>query len=145
MNWFVTKTYKKDIEALVARGTVGTCGHEPLVIARIEVDSFCRSELDGDGCAMCASCAEQHRRSEGEEKVVCRDCSTTKPRSETWEWEWYDFYAAQGDKALVVCKECWQLPKHRQRMADDLDSARREDEEAEARAARRASNRSGWY
>jgi hypothetical protein len=30
-------------------------------------------------------------------------------------------------------------------MADDLDSARREDEEAEARAARRASNRSGWY
>ena len=68
---------------------------------------------------VCSNCLRASREAEAAEMVCCADCLVRKPRRETREWKWYDFYAPQGDEPRCVCKECWKLPMHQERMADD--------------------------
>lgn len=143
MNWFTKRFDKESINRAVADGGNDRCEH---VDADGSLAFSVGTESDSFGsesyitCKSCFSAAEER---EGKELCHCRDCGLDKPKSETSEWTWFDFYAPQGDEAVVICKECWVLPKHKQRLADDRDHARREDEEVEARAVRRSSSRAG--
>lgn len=69
--------------------------------------------------ATCEACTQAMEKAAAEEVVVCGDCKQPKPRSQTRQWRWYDFYAAQGDVPYCVCHECWKSPGHQRRMAKD--------------------------
>ena len=64
---------------------------------------------------------------EDEEMTFCHDCKKTEKAKETIKWRWYDFYAEQGDEALVICRECWKAPRHQDRMANDRAERDEED------------------
>lgn len=51
-----------------------------------------------------------------------------KQQRDTISWRWYDFYAAQGDEPLTVCKECLVKPKHVSRVKKDRADAAAERE-----------------
>ena len=70
-------------------------------------------------------CTEK-ARDEDEKNVCCHDCKAVVPRKVTIAWRWYDFYAAQGDIPITVCRDCQKAPRHPERMRRD-----REDYEAE--------------
>lgn len=53
------------------------------------------------------------------EIVRCNDCKQDKFKYLTGEWRWYDFYAPQGDEALIICDCCWKLTRHQRRLAED--------------------------
>ena len=88
-----------------------------------EMDSF---GLVGE-YAVCKDCYDKEVQRQKQETVTCRDCGEEKPRSETSEWRWYDFYAPQGDEPLTICHDCWDKPTHKNRRAQDK---RDRDEEA---------------
>lgn len=68
---------------------------------------------------LCNECHTKARKEADEELVYCNDCNQQVPRKETISWTWYDFYAAQGDEPIIVCRTCENGDKHRQRVARD--------------------------
>jgi hypothetical protein len=44
-------------------------------------------------------------------------------------WKWYDFYAAQGDEPLLLCKECRNGERHKKRVAEDRAASAWEEEQ----------------
>lgn len=75
-----------------------------------------------DRYVMCRACSDAQAKALEEEIVCCHDCNEHKPAKETTQWRWYDFYAPQGDEALVICDECWKQPKHIERMRKDNEA-----------------------
>lgn len=75
---------------------------------------------------LCKACYEKDRDAEKERLCFCNDCKKEIRRWDLRGWRWYDFYAAQGDEELLLCAECWEAPRHKERMRQD-----KEDEEAE--------------
>lgn len=84
-----------------------------------EDDSF------GEVCRMaeCKECYDVTKAAEAIELHTCFDCGEDKPGSEMNKWRWYDFYAPQGDEPLDLCDTCLTMPKHRQRVQKDNESA----------------------
>lgn len=62
----------------------------------------------------CEDCFE-HKK-EQDRYNICYDCGEDK---RTDQWRWFDFYAPQGDEPLEICDDCWDKPKHQQRMHKD--------------------------
>lgn len=128
MNWFTkeqvasaTPEKKKDLIT-----NWGGCEHveadpSSLVVVQYENDSFGR-----EGYCICAACLQKQKEEEDLEEVFCPDCKTSVLKKNTMTWTWYDFYPAQGDEALVICKGCWSKEKHQERMR--RDNADRADE-----------------
>lgn len=83
-----------------------------------EYDSF--GTLGAWAC--CEACSEAADKAEDEENVICFDCGGEFQRQETHEWKPYDFYAAQGDEPLIICKTCRIAPKHLARVRNDEDN-----------------------
>ena len=90
---------------------------EPVAAVLCEDDSFGPVARFG----VCAACLRRHNEEEAERLVTCYDCGQAKPAREVRMWKWYDFYAAQGDKPLPVCRECLKGPAHRARVAQDRE------------------------
>lgn len=114
MNWFTQGSTKKvnDLDDV--------CEHveqDPTLAA------FYSQENDSFGIVgryvMCRECHTEQQKALEEELKCCHDCGKQKPAKFTREWRWYDFYAPQGDEALVICDACWKQPKHTRRMAED--------------------------
>lgn len=82
---------------------------------------FCEDDSFGPVLrnACCKKCADEIKKKQDEELEFCHDCKTNKPGKEVNEWQWYDFYALQGDQPLHICDECWEKPTHKNRMARD--------------------------
>lgn len=80
-------------------------------------------DIPGDCIAMGYSDAIQelveNRDNYRNEVVTCPHCGRGVKRSQLRTWKWYDFYAAQGDEALVLCDECWGEKTHQNRIAKD--------------------------
>ena len=70
---------------------------------------------------MCEKCSDRMDEEIDNEEVFCIDCKGTFKRKDTFEWKWYDFYAAQGDEPDVICKDCRNKPKHLQRVRNDRE------------------------
>ena len=113
MNWFVKKH----------NAIVGTsedrCEHLQDGVqshtATEERDSF-----GGDGYYhLCEACANKAQEEEDNRTVVCKDCKSVVLSKDTITWTWYDFYAAQGDIPLVICKSCASGSKHQDRLDRD--------------------------
>jgi hypothetical protein len=79
--------------------------------------------------AVCEDCYKEEKAKEEEELVTCDDCKKKHPRKDVMSWRWYDFYAAQGDEPFEICNECWDLPKHSVRRADDAQVRKSESED----------------
>ncbi len=77
---------------------------------------------------VCEACFADVEEAEKHRRCICQDCRKSVPKAETREWRWFDFYAAQGDEPLVLCLGCWEAPKHLERMAEDRNSERSENE-----------------
>lgn len=82
-----------------------------------------------EGFVMCEVCEEAKEIEMDNEEVCCYDCKGVFQRKDTVEWKWYDFYPAQGDEPIVVCKHCRILPKHLERVRKDREDYEREFEE----------------
>ncbi len=113
MNWSVRSVRK----------IVGPCDDHCEHLKEGDTAYIIHEERDSFGtvCAYaeCAACAEQRHNDEQEKQVVCCDCKQRFRVADTREWCWYDFYAPQGDEALVLCHTCWKAPKHVARMLKD--------------------------
>lgn len=113
MNWFVNSCNRE-----IAAGEE-TCEHlhgaTHSYLATEERDSF-----GGLGYYhMCEACANKAQEEEDNRTVVCQDCKSVVLSKDTITWTWYDFYAAQGDIPLVICKSCAKGPKHQERLDRD--------------------------
>ena len=120
MNWFVHSGSSEEIQRELNRGA-SCCEHvdaDPKLAISMtaECDSFGR-----EWHISCAECAARAEKEEEEAVVVCHDCKKSFPRKEVREWEWYDFYAPQGDEPLVVCHVCWKAPRHQERLKQDKE------------------------
>ena len=113
MNWVVRRV----------RAIVGPCVDHCEHLKEGDTAYIIHEERDSFGTvsayAECAACAEQRQNDEQERQVVCKDCLQRFRKADTSEWRWYDFYAPQGDEALVLCHGCWKAPKHVARMRKD--------------------------
>ena len=128
MNWNTTKFDAPSIARALADDRSDLCEH-------VEKDKklayVVRSELDSFGpvgvYVCCKACEDEYKKAEDEELVTCADCKQEKPRSETFEWRWFDFYAPQGDEPLIICTTCRKGEKHAKRVREDADRLLRED------------------
>lgn len=113
MNWFVNS---RNREIAVGEETCEhLCDATHSYLATEERDSF-----GGDGYYhMCEACANKAQEEEDNRTVVCQDCKSVVLSKDTITWKWYDFYAAQGDVPLVICKTCATGPKHFDRLDRD--------------------------
>jgi len=117
-NWFSTQHGTEAVKFAVQNDSA--CEHVEADIGS-GVAVLCEDDSFGPvgRYAVCQACLDEHHKSRSEEKVTCDDCKQVKLRSETRQWRWYDFYAAQGDEALVICSTCKSLPKHKNRVRKD--------------------------
>lgn len=117
MNWFTNKVFRNlssvtDLE--------DQCDHlednpnQPVYVT-YEYDSFGIVS----SYAACESCDEKDKEELEETTEVCRDCKQPTKVKDGSHWQWYDFYAPQGDEAIFICNECWNKPSHQRRMAKD--------------------------
>lgn len=128
MNWF-TKSHVSTISLEKKQSLVeewGGCEHvisdpSSLYTVSYENDSFGR-----EGWCSCEACEHANEDKEGEEEVMCSDCKGTFKKKDTTEWRWYDFYAAQGDEALVLCETCRRAEKHVERKRRDAEDCEEE-------------------
>jgi hypothetical protein len=126
MNWFTKQFATPKLSAEKRAKKVlehGGCDHviqDPnlLYVIQYENDSFGR-----EGYCSCQACYEAGQVEAGQRIVTCQECHGEFPKSETMTWRWYDFYAAQGDEAMVLCKTCYAGPKHQARMEKDRQDA----------------------
>jgi len=68
---------------------------------------------------VCAECRQEGEEAEGNQPTCCHDCKLTVLVKDTIAWKWYDFYAAQGDEPVIICKACAVLPTHIKRVERD--------------------------
>ena len=130
MNWFVHE-YPTDAtkRSVVANAVDGACEHccknsSLAFIVIKEMDSFGPvSEF-----VQCKACYAKSKRKEAHETTICMDCKLSVRKSETRIWRWCGFYAPQGDEPWVICKTCWELEAHQDRIARDLRERERENE-----------------
>lgn len=126
MNWFTkefvasTTTEAKKADLVTKHGGCDHVIENPslLHVIQYENDSFGR-----EGYCCCKACYDAGEKERQEKPTTCHECKQTFPRSETTTWRWYDFYAAQGDEAMVLCKTCYAGPKHQARMEKDRRDA----------------------
>lgn len=71
--------------------------------------------------AVCEECRAESQAQIDESTVCCGYCKLSFPKKETFEWRWYDFYAAQGDEPLIVCNGCGNSDAHKHRVARDRE------------------------
>ena len=125
MNWFKgmnPNDYRMQYDPDLSRGDL--CPH-------VEADPKCayyaRCEFDSFGIVgasvACKDCDKKDEEEAGKLTVICADCGEPKPMNQCHEWRWYDFYAPQGDEPRIVCKKCWELPRHKERMKKDAEDA----------------------
>jgi len=100
-----------------------------------EMDSFGPVSMIGV-CQECLDAERARKQVEGEEPWTCPNCGRLLQLKDRRTWKWYDFYAEQGDEALVLCKVCQQEPAHQARMARDRREEAEEQRSYEARAYR---------
>ena len=74
-----------------------------------------------DKIILCKACVDSD---EELHENKCTDCGAKA--KDMREWRWFDFYAAQGDTPLYICKECWSLEKHSLRRQKDREEYRQE-------------------
>ena len=126
MNW-VTSKGTADAKKALAFDTTDMCEH---VEADQSLAYALHCEDDSFGpvgrTVLCEPCDRLHRAEEAAQAVTCNDCRKTKRRDETHPWRWYDFYAPQGDEPLIICHECWGLPRHIARRERDRQEAQEE-------------------
>lgn len=120
MNSFMRASSSAEIQRWLKSEYGERCEHvERDVAAAFAV----RGETDSFGPVsrrvVCEACDNAAQVEEEDEVVQCNDCKARHPRRETRTWKAYDFYAPQGDVALVLCHACWAAPKHVARMARD--------------------------
>lgn len=116
--WFTDSSDEKRIK--YAANLEDCCEHvqehpEMLYVITRENDSFGVVGEYGE----CQSCHAASQDAIDSEEVVCHDCGKTVCRSHTISWKWYDFYAPQGDEPMIICKDCRELPRHRNRVKQD--------------------------
>lgn len=121
MNWFTqtvvaSESLEKKIDLI---DTWGGCEHVEnapnlLHIVLYENDSFGR-----EGYCSCKDCHDAAKQEESNKTVWCHDGKHSVLKSDSIEWRWYDFYAAQGDEPLVLCRECAKGEVHRARVRQD--------------------------
>lgn len=120
MNWFVHRLIKvenKDqLDKKLGKEQYSCCEH-------VKKDASCAvgsvAECDSFGSdepyVYCQICKDKM----GLELVQCHDCCNEVPEKDTIEWGWFDFDYFQGDRKLVICKECQTKEKHLKRVAKD--------------------------
>ena len=118
MNWFTNKVFP-NLSSVIDLDD--QCDHlednpnQPVYVT-YENDSF---GVVGSYAA-CESCKKEQRKKELEETILrCLDCKQPTELKDGSYWQWYDFYAPQGDEAIFICNECWNKPSHQHRMAKD--------------------------
>lgn len=123
MNWFTGKFVSglslQKKEDLVSEND--GCTH---VIANANLLAYISYENDSfgrEGYCMCEECKAKSDEEEDDKDVVCCDCHLTMKVKETISWKWYDFYAPQGDEAIIVCHNCQRKDKHRERVRKDAN------------------------
>ncbi len=129
MNWCRNRFDASSIRVALADEHSDRCSH----VEANEASAFVvHSEVDSFGpvgvMVACKGCDDKRMAAENAELVLCCDCKTKKPAMDTFEWTSFDFYAPQGDEALVVCRDCGAKPKHAARVAKDAAAARSEDD-----------------
>jgi len=123
MNSLSTKRDSRSIKACLADNRSDFCEHvEESKETAYAV--FCEDDSFGPvgRRVVCKDCHDRAIGADNCSLVRCQDCCKDVTKSDTREWRWYDFYAAQGDEPRVICNECWKAPKHVARMDDDDDS-----------------------
>lgn len=129
MNWSKSSSSAASVQLGLKDERNDRCSHvekDPTtaVVFRREMDSFGTVS----GIILCTACESAAQEAEDGEIVKCRDCGANHRRENTHEWRWYDFYAPQGDEPKIICKACWRLPKHVERMAQDRNDESRDRE-----------------
>lgn len=129
MNWFTTSDISgRSVEAKKELAEEDSCCEH--VEQDPSVAVACMRENDSFGpvstYVCCQACLDKAEEAEGEEEVVCDDCQKTVKKKNSYEWKWYDFYAAQGDEPLVICDDCRKAPKHQARIKKDREDCEEE-------------------
>lgn len=123
MNQMTSYYDSATVARLVGQASTDLCDHvladpSKAIVVHRESDSF---GPVGD-LALCKECDDAAKAEKAAEVVICPDCHKEVKVGDTRTWKWYDFYAAQGDEPLVICRECWQAPRHQSRMARDAQA-----------------------
>lgn len=121
MNWFtkaivVTKSLESKKELI---DEWGGCIHVEEDPSKLYAISYENDSFGLEGYCLCKDCLDMQTSIEDEEILTCHDCGAEHPRKEMKEWRWYDFYAAQGDEALIICPKCRVADKHVARVKKD--------------------------
>lgn len=127
MNWF-TQTSMVDASLEAKKASVerwGGCEHVEANSALLHMVAYENDSCGREGMCLCAPCSAQAQAQKDAELVTCNDCKQEFKTVDTISWKWYDFYAAQGDEPVCVCKECRGKPAHQRRVqvdrANELD------------------------
>lgn len=127
MNWFTTKivaNVQEEERIIIARELEDACDHVTEYPAILYVIS---KENDSFGVVgeygMCEQCYLEMKAESDNEIVTCHDCNRPFPKKETISWTWYDFYAAQGDIPMIICKDCKNKPRHIERVKQDQEDS----------------------
>lgn len=133
MNWFTQRNIKglslaDKQKYFNSTDFGGSCDHCAADHALAHVVSYENDSFGRESYIMCARCYNEAVKYEQSREVVCHDCHRTVLRGDCISWRWYDFYAAQGDEPLIVCKTCSVGQKHKDRVANDERERRADDE-----------------
>ncbi len=103
---------------MTVQATTCECGELPAtLVVQGETDSFGWEPRE-----ICDVCHQAMLQEEEEQKYTCRDCKKSFSLKEGLIlWKWYDFYAAQGDEPIPVCKDCRSGEKHTARCRKDRE------------------------
>lgn len=98
------------------------------VLAYVESDSFGTVGT----YVVCRDCFKEKEEAEKQERIrgKCEDCGEAVKMADSIGWKWYDFYAAQGDEPLCICKACVDKSRHQSRVS--ADSTERQLEEGQS-------------
>lgn len=103
------------------------CDH---VAANVETTRFVTEQTDSfgllDRAVLCLACGHEELARRSESLIRCHDCKRDLPERQVYQWTWYDFYAAQGDEPLPICRDCWGKPPHVARRRRDAAERREE-------------------
>ena len=131
MNWFTTSHVEAvsldKKKALVAEW--GGCEHVKADVSLVAAVQYENDSFGREGYCVCKECLKISEDLEDNEKHTCRDCSSKFSLAEGGTlWRWYDFYPAQGDEPIPVCKDCRQKEKHLARVRKDNEDLEWEQE-----------------
>lgn len=125
MNWFtkdiVSASSDEHKQALLNQD--GGCEH---VEKNVALGHAVHKEMDTFGPVStflcCKACHLKAKAEEGQIVLICQDCKNPVKRIGGILWRWYDFNAAQGDKAIFVCASCQGQHNHRVRVSRDAQA-----------------------